>query len=272
MINLSAEYCANINISNHHGGFFEPIAGIDWSYKTHVEKYDKFYYITDGECEIVIEGTAYNAKAGEWFYIPAGVMHSYKNDPERPFKKYWIEFAVSPDPLLFSKFYIKRFVTINSKSKEHTLFKRYTKIKNSNTLSDSLEVKSIIIRLLSSYLNMSETANTYLHSENDLLFTIREYLEKNMNRPVTGIELSELLRIHPTHLIRKFKRITGQTPKEYIQYTKMERAKQLLLTTDCFIEEISERVGYYDPSAFSNAFKKFNSLTPKQYRKMYKNQ
>ncbi len=259
-----------MNITNYSGGYFEPIAGIDWSLKTHIEKYDKFYYITAGECEITIEGTSYRATRGQWFYIPAGVRHSYKNDPEKPFKKYWIEFGIAPDPLVFSRLYMKRFVLISPNGKEHALFKRYTKIKDIGTLASTLEVKSIIIRLLASYLEKSETANADLHSEHGILFAVRDHIDKNMDRKVTGTELAELLHIHPTHLIRVFKSITGQTPKDYIIYTKIERAKQLLLTTDCFIEDIAEMVGYYDASAFTSAFKKINSLTPKQYRKMYK--
>ena len=53
---------------------------------------------------------------------------------------------------------------------------------------------------------------------------------------------------------------------EYMTLKRMEKAKELLLTTKAKGHEISEQVGYKDPHYFSYIFKKTYGLSPKEFR------
>jgi len=72
----------------------------------------------------------------------------------------------------------------------------------------------------------------------------------------------------PYHLQRTFKRITGQTPVEYIQKIRITKAMSELTTTDKSIAEIGVSVGLPNPSYFITLFKMKTGQTPKQYRKI----
>ncbi len=264
---ISSENCANINVIDYHGGYFEPEKGRAWRCKTHITKENKFYYITSGECYIYIDGCEYTASAGDWFFIPAGVSHRYYNDPQRPFKKYWVTFDVLPESAFFSHVEIKHCVKINPDSKEHSLFKRYAQINFSSSFADRLEIKSIIFQLLCCYLRLSDASVELSFSEGGFLFKVQAYLDENIGRNVTNAELANFLHIHPSHLIRMFKTATGITPKEYITTHRVMTAKKLLSGTDSLVSEIAETVGYFDAAAFSKAFKKHTRLSPAEFRK-----
>ena len=53
---------------------------------------------------------------------------------------------------------------------------------------------------------------------------------------------------------------------EYLIGRRMERAKELLMTTDQKTFEIAYAVGYRDPHYFSSTFKKTQGMTAKEYR------
>ncbi len=80
------------------------------------------------------------------------------------------------------------------------------------------------------------------------------------------IELSGLTK---RTFMRRFIRATGFKPVDYVQYLRIEEAKQLLETTQTAIEEVSAEVGYEDPSYFRRLFKKKAGVSPAKYRTMY---
>ena len=58
----------------------------------------------------------------------------------------------------------------------------------------------------------------------------------------------------------------GVTFIEYLINRRMEKAKELLMTTDKKSFEIAYEVGYRDPHYFSSTFKKTQGMSPRDYR------
>jgi transcriptional regulator GlxA family with amidase domain len=84
--------------------------------------------------------------------------------------------------------------------------------------------------------------------------------------------VNDLLREVPTSrrsLSRRFKLETGEAMQAFVQRLRIDRAKLLLETSALPIEQIVDRVGYQDKSAFSRQFKRHTQLTPHQYRQRY---
>ncbi|RTE02244.1 response regulator [Paenibacillus whitsoniae] len=63
-----------------------------------------------------------------------------------------------------------------------------------------------------------------------------------------------------------FKPHTGETFIEYVTRYRLERAKELLLTTTLKTYELAAQVGYGDPQYFSVIFKRHTGMTPKEFR------
>ncbi|MBS1686152.1 MAG: helix-turn-helix transcriptional regulator [Bacteroidetes bacterium] len=77
--------------------------------------------------------------------------------------------------------------------------------------------------------------------------------------------LAAILHIHPTHLSNTVKLITGHSPCHYFEQRIMDVSRDLLANSDESIAGIAMRLTY-DPSNFTKFFKKFEGVTPKQYR------
>lgn len=70
------------------------------------------------------------------------------------------------------------------------------------------------------------------------------------------------------HLLRSFTKQKGISPYSYLETIRISEAKQLLENGYSPLE-VALQTGFTDQSHFSNFFKKFIGLTPKQYMKIF---
>jgi two-component system response regulator YesN len=78
--------------------------------------------------------------------------------------------------------------------------------------------------------------------------------------------VAEEISISPNHFSSIFSQEMGITFIEYLIQKRMERAKQLLRTTQLRSSEIAYQVGYRDPHYFSSTFRKTQGMTATEYR------
>ena len=69
-----------------------------------------------------------------------------------------------------------------------------------------------------------------------------------------------------TNFYRKVREITSMSPNDYLRQCRMERASELLRTTDLSVVEICGQVGISDAQYFSRVFKSFYGAPPSAYR------
>ena len=68
------------------------------------------------------------------------------------------------------------------------------------------------------------------------------------------------------HFIRLFKAVFGETPKQCQLAARLDRAKNLLMTTDISITDISMEVGFASMGTFSHVFARRFGMPPSAYR------
>ncbi|RKP52931.1 response regulator [Cohnella endophytica] len=95
--------------------------------------------------------------------------------------------------------------------------------------------------------------------------TIR-YLEEHLHEPVSMREVAEHLHLNASYFSVLFKEQTGLTFSEYLTRKRIQRAKELLVSTRMPIADIAERVGYQTAKYFVKVFRSIESLSPGQYR------
>lgn len=93
-----------------------------------------------------------------------------------------------------------------------------------------------------------------------------EYINENLDRDLTLVELASVVQMSTYYFARLFKQSTGLTPHQYVLNCRIERAKMLLKTRKLSITEICKLVGFHSPSHFIALFRKFTKMTPKAYR------
>lgn len=103
----------------------------------------------------------------------------------------------------------------------------------------------------------------------ELVASAQEKIESNYHDAATIEELIKDIPSSRRNIVRRFKQITGITPIEYLQQTRIEAAKKLLEQTGQQMTEIIFNSGYNDPKAFRKVFKKSVGMTPSQYREKF---
>ena len=100
---------------------------------------------------------------------------------------------------------------------------------------------------------------------------IIDYVQSNhRNFYLTNESIALRFNYHPVYLNRIFKEHTNQTLHQYLINLRLNKAKELLLTTLLDITAISEEVGFLSYTHFIKAFRKKFAIPPQQYRKVHK--
>jgi AraC-like DNA-binding protein len=79
-------------------------------------------------------------------------------------------------------------------------------------------------------------------------------------------QLARCVHMSPEHLRRICLRELGRSPMQHLTYMRIQRAQELLETTNDKLEAVAPEVGYESALAFSRAFTRCVGLTPSQYR------
>lgn len=97
---------------------------------------------------------------------------------------------------------------------------------------------------------------------------IDNYLKSDatLSGPPTVNFFADKLHVSPNYLSDLLKNITGKNAQTYIQEFLIDRAKELLSTTNLSVKEIAYDLGFEYPQSFSTLFKKKTQQTPLQYR------
>lgn len=105
--------------------------------------------------------------------------------------------------------------------------------------------------------------------ENDIILKAKRYINNHYaNSMLTLKEVADYIELNEKYFTSKFSKETGETFINYITSLRIEKAKDLLMTTNFKIYEIAEMVGYRNVENFNRVFKKNIGTSPAQYRKV----
>lgn len=90
--------------------------------------------------------------------------------------------------------------------------------------------------------------------------------ERYMTYDISLELLSREADVSSYYLSRLFREETGETFMEYLTNLRINKAKELINSTDRTMKDICQSVGYSDPNYFSRMFKKNVGVTPTEYR------
>lgn len=105
-------------------------------------------------------------------------------------------------------------------------------------------------------------------AEDRVLRTIH-FMKENLDRPLSLDELAKASNWAPSYFSEVFRRQTNSPPALFLTRLRMQRACELLKTTDAAIAQIADAVGYPDAFYFSRVFSKQIGMPPAVYRKTY---
>ncbi len=134
-----------------------------------------------------------------------------------------------------------------------------------NSMTDISQARTYLSSCLSYTINARDkgSGNKYARLIKDAI----TYIDSHFSDEELSLNtLASLTNTSPNHFSSVFSQEMGQTFIEYLINKRMEKAKELLMTTDLKSFEIAYRVGYRDPHYFSSTFKKTQGMTVREFR------
>lgn len=114
----------------------------------------------------------------------------------------------------------------------------------------------------------SEIQNVRKKKSGQQIATVMEYIDEHLSDPALGLSsLSSHFYINPSYLSRTFKHQAGTTIVEYLTARRIQKAQELLQSTDRLAYEIGAEVGIPDPNYFGKCFKKYTGCSIQEFRK-----
>jgi len=100
----------------------------------------------------------------------------------------------------------------------------------------------------------------------DVTARVKSYIRLHYSEDISREQLAEYAHVSPNYLSKRFRIDTGISITQYINQTRIDRAKKLLLATDFTIDAISSKVGFDSQSYFSSVFRKQCGCSPVSWR------
>lgn len=260
----------------------------DLSYvDTHEHDFLELVYVAEGRARHIMNKAEMDIKKGDYFIIDYNTEHSYAQMGDTPLKI--INCLFLPDFVDKTLKKCRKFEEVT----ENYLIHYSSRPVGANPANrifcdESGEVYRLIEKMLSEY----ESKNTgYIELLRCMLIqiiiniirkvqtekafdSVEKYLfdciNNNYMKKITLKEIALELNYSVPYLSRLFREKYGVTFENYLQRVRVEHGCRLLANTDKKVIEIAECVGYSDLKFFSEIFKRFTKLSPREYRKLYR--
>ncbi len=245
------------------------------SYGPAVRNHYLFHYVFSGKGTLNSTGSSgntshYSLEAGQGFLICPKQINTYCADERHPWEYAWIEF----DGVKASEYLLKAGLDFDHpiyQLKNHdgasAIRKEIMHIidnPDNSVISQIGHLYLFFDKLISCSANRKENRSGSLRD-----FYIKEavtFIEQNYHFPITVESIAAFCGLNRNYLGKLFKENLNQTLQQFLMSYRMNKAADLLSSTEMSIAEIGCRCGYQNQLHFSRAFKNVVGIPPSQWR------
>lgn len=261
----------------------------EWEITRIDRPYIVFWFILEGEKEIKINDIDYIVKEGDLVIFPSQVpFEIIRSKSLIPFSHLEIAIEVRIGPFDLMNLYKFPIITKQDNLEQFerviklwdNLFEKWKNFRDISfqseylvtdfSLSKSIELLQIhshVLEWLSELLLLlkPQTINLFpvLDSRFQQLFY---YINNNLSHKLNLKALAEEIYLSQSHLNFLFKKKLSMTPMQYVRKVRMQKARELLLSSSLSLKEIAENIGFEEQSQFSRTFRRSVGLSPTEYR------
>jgi AraC-like DNA-binding protein len=206
---------------------------------------------------------------GQAVLLDCNRLHEYKTVSDEPWCFHWVHFdgaGVSGySRPLFEELEV---VDVDEKLRMGRYFEEIHQLASeANTIKKHARVSHIVAALLLIMVNSYYNCEQDAESGRNVITVACQYVEENLHLDLSVETLSDRVHLSKFYFIRLFKKHMGVSPYQYVQTTRINRAKELLITTNYRINEIAEMTGFSSPTRFTKLFSEMTGVTPTKFRR-----
>lgn len=272
-------YIKSMNI----GVSIENLTGNNMS-RSHAHNGYELYFLIDGSRRFLIKNNFYKIEKGDLLLISPGILHKTLDESPSEYKRLVINF---PEEILDNvigkvgvseNFAKKDAIILRDSSVLSTVNEEISFLEdvanNSDNSSGEFEFMSLsVLYRLIYFLTSGKSIlpDTKINEkESELISGVLDYINRNYTHSITLNELSVKFYMSEFHLCRSFKKSTGRTIVEYINYLRIEKAKKILSENRKIIKDVAKMCGFKSISHFNHVFKEYENVNPSQFLKSRK--
>lgn len=247
--------------------------------KKHFHNHLEIYYLVSGERYFYIRGRTYHITAGDLAVISGNIVHQASTISSPVHERIILE--VYP-PMLRQMLELEQAFTdlygvlhlkgLQQQEVQALIYSLMDEMKQ-QSYGYQWVVRCKLIQLLIFILRELGTQHSPVPvtsgPREQKMREIAQYISRYPDQKITLNWLSEQFYVSKYHLCRTFKDITGFTLSEYINISRITKAKELLLTTNSSVTDIASEVGYESSTHFGKVFKQYLGQSPLSYRNQY---
>lgn len=249
----------------------------------HSHSYCEIFYLKTGSCIYHIGDDLYPLTAGDLFIVAPGVFHCTNYEGLVPCER----IVVYCKPSAIAKDFLEKHPDLEEnlrRSGKVVLIKKghlqvegiLARMLEENNLPDEYSYEMLthlVLELLLSlkrsgvfvYDKVKARENYSTDIENAIKFIAQNYV-----LPISLEDVADRINLSPTYLSKKFKKVTGLTFKEYVNFIRIRQAVQMLLTTDDSVTKIATNCGFNSSNYFKDIFRRMYGISPRAFRKQSK--
>ena len=185
-----------------------------------------------------------------------------------PYQCYYIHMRIQDPELADLVQNLPDFLPIEDRKQYEIMFTRLCTFESTHSREDELLLQSIVLELLHTLIQ--EASQKALIKKQKFshyveIDTILEYIKKNLSEDMCLQNVAKRFSLSPIHFHTTFKKAVGVTLHEYVLEQRMNKAIDLLLSTDLNLTQIAYSSGFSSQSYFSFLFKQKTGKTPRDY-------
>ena len=235
---------------------------------------DILIYCEKGKGTITIENEEFKLTENQLLIIPANTSHSYEANISDPWSIYWIHFRGTKSEI-YSPI-TRKVISLNDVriANRLDLFEEMYQNLEMGFYADNLEYSSICFKhFLSSikYVDQFTRTKSINTADMETIPMSIIFMRDNLTNKLTLSQIAKHVGYSDSYFRNLFLEKTSFTPIEYLNKLKIQKSCSLLQFSNMKINEIAYHLGYYDPYHFSKSFSKEMEISPREYRKKYKN-
>lgn len=231
-------------------------------------------YICSGEANVKLDHTLYKSDRVGIFHGGKGTELSI-HPTSRSLETYMVLYRAETPSFYKREIYrllehINPFIQVYGFSPRNPLFfmEKFLIMKdrwNRESVLNQFYSKIVLYHIVYEIYNELEKGDI-LYFQPDYVVLVKQYLEQHYSEPVSIQQLIEMLPISRSQLVRLFKKRENKSIQEYLNEIRLDSAKRHLQYTNATIQEIAAGCGFVDGLNLIRMFKKYNHMTPNEYR------
>lgn len=210
----------------------------------------------------------YEIKPGQCVIIPPQTVNRYGGADGQRYVEDTVCFTGPVADMLYKTGIIRAGVYELSKAR---LFLPIQRLVADPAMDSQINANIALQKLLIDIYNENKKIKTARDTSASVIEHLLNALKEQIDRWWTVEEMAEFCGLSKDQFRRVFKKHTGMLPKLYLDRLKLQKAAELLISTDAKVAEIARQLDYQDCYHFSRRFKNIIGFSPRRYRQVFSN-